>query len=56
MTEKIKKIQTGIQNSGVEDATAIVIEEDSGWIKNKRYWYLTSMILPGVIFVKSSFI
>ena len=48
MTEETLKIQTGIDNSGVEDATAAVIESDSGWIKSKRYWYLTSMILPGV--------
>ncbi len=48
MTENINKIQTGIENSGVEDATATAIEEDSGWIKSKRYLYWTSMVLPGV--------
>ena len=48
MTEKIMKIPTGIQNSGVEDATTEVLEEDSSWISSKRYWYLTSMILPGI--------
>ena len=51
MTEKIeqiKKINTGIENSGVEDATAAVIESDSGWIKNKRYYYWLSMVIPGV--------
>jgi len=48
MIENIKKIQAGIQNSGVEDAPADILEEDSSWIKSKRYWYLTSMILPGV--------
>ncbi len=48
MTENIKKIQTGIQNSGVEDATATATEEDSGWIKSKRYLYFASMVIPGV--------
>ena len=48
MTEKIEKIQTGIQNSGVEDVAAIVVEEQSSWIKSKRYLYFASMILPGV--------
>jgi hypothetical protein len=48
MTEKIEKIQTGIQNSGVADATAVAVEQDSGWIKSKRYMYFASMILPGV--------
>ena len=53
MTDKVQKIKTGIENSGVEDATAAVIEEDSTWIRNKKYWYLTSTILPGVPIVSA---
>jgi len=53
MTGNIKKIQTGIQNSGVADATTAVIEDDSSWIKSKKYWYLTSMILPGIPIVSA---
>jgi len=48
MSEKVKKIQTGIENSGVEDATAAVIEEDSSWINSKRYLYIASILFPAI--------
>ena len=48
MTGKVEKIKTGIENAGVADATAAVVKEDSAWIKNKRYMYFASMILPGI--------